>query len=84
MHLRYMLNRGHPVVGEGYRLLTDGDRLQPGDQTACVSCLLRPAGDRWVSVMPDWEADIGKTVGDILGPDSPDADANERVFRRKK
>jgi hypothetical protein len=85
--LRKRLNPKHPVVGEGYRLLEDCEALRPGDQTACVSCLINPEADQleWVGI-GGW-ADAVKMqtpIGVLLGPNSDDADARERVFRRKK
>lgn len=80
---RKLISTTHPVFGEGYRALDDADTLQSGDQTACVSRLLSFRGDQWVTVDETWKNDLGKTVGQILGPGSPDADAGERVFRRK-
>jgi hypothetical protein len=81
--LRKQINPNHIVFGEGYRMLNDDDTLEEGDQTACISSLLSFNGDKWVSVIPEWKDEIGKTIGEILGPNSLDADAGERVFRRK-
>jgi hypothetical protein len=81
--LRKRINPNHPVFGEGYRMLNDDDTLEEGDETHTVSCLLSLNGGRWVSVIPEWKEDIGKTIGEILGPNSLDADSNERIFRRK-
>lgn len=33
--------------------------------------------------LPEWKNEIGMLVGDILGPNSLDANAAERIFRRR-
>jgi hypothetical protein len=67
----------HPIFGTGYRKLADNETLMPGDQTACLSCLLSPTGTPgWVNA--DW-AD-GKTT--VLESLENDADALDRVYRR--
>ncbi len=80
--LRRKLSRKHPVIGEGYRLLQDDDVLEAGDQTARVSCLISYEGEPWISVLPQWNDDFGKTIRAVC-EDGPDADGWERVFRRK-
>ncbi len=75
--LRNEINANHPVFGDGYRKLEDHETIEQGDQTACVSCLLSPEGDTWVEI-PEI---VGMTVLDSL---ADDADAEERVFRRKE
>ena len=79
---RHDLPSNHAVF-EGHQKLEDHDTLQPGDQTAVVSCLFSTqAYDGWHDVLPEWAEDIGKTIEEICSPDSPDVDAWERVFRR--
>jgi hypothetical protein len=80
--LRHQLSPTHPVVGRGYRLLTDDDILAEGDETACVSCLLSPRGDSWMVVTEEWAVDFGKTIRAVCD-DGDDADGHERVFRRR-
>jgi len=82
--LRNRICDRHPAITfDGrYRLLKDAERLRDTDETVCVSTLLSLAGDKWSSVMPEWKDDIDKKVAEILGPDSDDADAQERLFRR--
>jgi hypothetical protein len=81
--LRDQINSRHPVFGDSCRKVKDREKLESTDETACVSCLLSLEGDVWskLDANDPW---IGKTVGEVLGPNSDDADASERVFRRKK
>lgn len=79
--LRHEISPNHAIVGDGYRLLNDDDVLQPADQTACVSTLLS-GRERWISVLPSWKDDCGKTIKEICD-DSGDMDGHERLFRRK-
>lgn len=82
--LRKRINPTHPIIGHGYRLLEDWERLALDDETACVTSLLSLQGDTWRPVL-SWVGNIycNMTVGEILGPDSPDADKDERLFRRR-
>ena len=70
----------HAIFGENWRKLDDGDILQPGDQTACISTMLAPEGDAWVDVPPDWNV-YGKTVQWYCG-ESDDCDRCDRLFWR--
>lgn len=77
MKLRDQLQSDHVVVGRGFRLLEDSERIAPGDETACVSLLISlEAHEGWIPVEAQ---QYGKTVTHCLEPDS---DASERVFRR--
>lgn len=79
---RKRINPDHIVItGDYWRLLKDNEILTENAQTALVSQLLSLDGAKWISVMPTWEQDIGKTVGEILGENSPDIDATDRLFR---
>lgn len=82
--LRNDISPTHPVFGDDYVKLPDDAKLEPGDETACVSCLLSEDGDEWVLVT-DYEFDgcIGKTVA-FACDETGDADGDERVFRRKR
>jgi hypothetical protein len=79
--LRHQISSNHPVFG-GHRKLEDNDTLQEFDETACVSCLLSLDGDRWVSVLPEWQDRLGKTIREVCD-DGMSADGWERVFRRQ-
>lgn len=77
--LRLRISRSHPIVGEYYRLLDDHEYVQIGDETATVSTMLSLSGDSWGSVT---ENELGHTVGQLCGPNSEDADAHDRIYRR--
>lgn len=77
--LRLQISRTHPIVGEGYRLLDDHERVQLADETATVSTMLSLAGDKW---SPAIESEYGLTVGELCGDKSPYMDCQERIFRR--
>jgi len=82
--IRYRIPKTHAIFGDGYRMLTDDDVLQDGDETGCMSTLLSiDCPEKWVSVMPEWADDIGKPISAIINMDSPDADRSERLFRRR-
>lgn len=77
MKLRDQLQSDHVVVGRGFRLLGDEERIAPGDETACVSLLISlEVHQGW---LPVELREYGKTVSHCLEGDS---DASERVFRR--
>jgi hypothetical protein len=81
--LRHRLSPEHPVVGDGWRLLKDDDVLLEGDQTACVSMLTSLAPfERWKTIDESFSDGIGKPIGVYLD-NGTDADARERVFRRR-
>lgn len=75
---------GHPMIGEGYRLLTADDVLHQDDETVCVSTLFS-GRECWTNVFrddPDGydnSALLGKTV---LQANSDDLDGHERLWRR--
>jgi len=59
--IRYRIPKTHAIFGDGYRMLTDDDVLQDGDETGCMSTLLSiDCPEKWVSVMPEWADDIGR------------------------
>lgn len=63
---------------DGWRILRASEVLRRGDETACASLLMSlEVYEGFRPVTPD---DEGKTVAEVL---APDADANERVFRRR-
>lgn len=76
--VRNQISPDHPVFGgPHYRKLSDDEVLLPGDETACVSTLLKMEAEPWVEA--NW-AD-GKTT--VLQSLEKDADEFERVYRRK-
>jgi hypothetical protein len=80
--LRKKISPNHPiyqlVVSREpiYRRLDDWEILMPGDETACLSTLLNFT-EKWI--VCEW-AD-GKTT--VLQSLEQDADAGDRVYRRK-
>lgn len=65
----------HPIF-RGIRKLEPTETIEPGDISACVSCLLSvDCFEPWV----DAEWVVGKTVEEAL---IGDMDARERVFAR--
>lgn len=63
---------------KNYRLLKNEDILKEGDETVCLSAL-KTCQDAWHRVT----VGIGKSIGEITGPDFMDMDTNDRIFRRK-
>ena len=86
--LRHRISQNHLAITgtDGWwRLLGDDESLKAGDQTVCLSEILSLNGGQWRPVDREWADDIasGRIVGEILGPDSQDADRVERLFRRR-
>lgn len=84
---RHNIAPEHPAItfGDKYRLLRDDEHLKQGDETNCVSTLLSISPLPWVVIDKEWGNEISsmQPISQILGPDSLDADKNERLFRRK-
>jgi hypothetical protein len=76
--LREELPKRHAVVGDGYRLLSDDELLELGDETACISLLLS------LEHFEGWHPVEAKRFGRTVERDlEADADRSERIYRRK-
>lgn len=70
----------HPVFGSEYRKLLQDDIIRIGDETGCVSTLLRQQPEHWRKIVDGtW---VGVTVK-IAQEEQGDIDGRERVFRRR-